>query len=75
MITYSKKGNRHIFGMNTEDLKTFAEIVFLLRNSPPPIGYNRRPLTMKQKEIVEKIFERINFGEDYGIKLNEKNGQ
>lgn len=75
MITYCKKGNRHTFGMNTEELKTFAELIFLLRNTPPPIGFNRRPLTQKQKEIVEHLFERISYPEDYSESLNKRNGQ
>ena len=75
MITYCKKVQRHVFAMNSEELKTFAELIFLLRNTPPPIGFNRRPLTQKQKEIIEHIFERISYPDDYGKSINERNNQ
>lgn len=75
MITYCKKGKRHVFAMNDGDLKTFAEVVWLLRNTPPPIGFNRKPLTFKQQKMVDELFERMAYPDNYAEMLNKTNGQ
>ena len=75
MITYSKKGKRHNFGFNDEDFDTFAEVLWLLKHTPPPIGFNRKPFTMKQIRIIEEMFSRLGYNEDYATYLNKMNGQ
>ena len=61
--------------MNEEDLLIFAEVVWLLRTSPPPIGYNRKPLTIKQQKMIDELFSRISYPENYAEHLNKLHGQ
>jgi hypothetical protein len=47
MITYIQQKQRHLFGMNSFDLTIFAELVWLLKHTPPAVGFNRKPFTAK----------------------------
>ena len=75
MITYSKKGKRHTFGMNDGDFDTFAEILWALKHTPPPAGFNRKPFTTKQVKIIEEMFSRLGYADDYAQYINRINGQ
>jgi hypothetical protein len=61
--------------MNDGDLNTFAEVVWLLNNTPQPVGFNRKPLTFKQRKIVEEMVNLISYPENYSALLNSHNGQ
>jgi len=73
MIGFKREKGRNWWGMNTEDMATFAELIWHLRNDPKPIGFNRRPMTKKQERIVEDIFDLINYPPDYAECLNKRN--
>ncbi len=75
MITYIKHKQRHLFGMNNSDLSVFAELVWLLKHTPPPIGFNRKPFTIKQRKIIEDIYDLISYPDNYSEELNRKNDQ
>jgi hypothetical protein len=75
MITHSVKGKRHILGMNEEDFQIFAEVIWLIQHGVPSIGFNRKPLTPKQQKIVEEIFSRFSYDDNFGIYLNRMTGQ
>jgi hypothetical protein len=75
MITFLKVKNRHTFSMSKDDLDNLAEVIWLLKHSPPPCGYNRRPLTTKQQKVVDDIFDLIAYPDGYGEALNNKTGQ
>jgi len=75
MINYREIKGRPYWGMSKDDLSIFAELIWLLKHTPPPIGFNRKPLTLKQQNMIEDFFQRINYGEDYAKQLNTKNGQ
>lgn len=75
MITYSRKGNRHTFGMNKDDLDDFAELMWLLKHTPPPLGFHRKPLTLAQQRIVDAFSSLITYPPDYAGIVNAKTGQ
>jgi len=75
MITYSKKGKRHNFGMNDDDLQTHSEVLWLLYHTPPPVGFNRKPFTMKQQKHIDELFSRIKYPDNYAEVLNKLTGQ
>ena len=75
MITYSKKGCRHTFGMNTEDLESISEVIWLLNHTPKEVGYNRKPFTFKQRQKIEEFGDRINYPDHFAELLNKKYGQ
>lgn len=75
MITYSSLKGRHIFSFNNDDLSVFAKIVWIWKHNPPPIGFNRKPMTRKQEKIIEDIFDHVNYPENYAELLNKKNEQ
>ena len=75
MINFKIVKGRRYWGMTQDDLTTFAEIIWLLKHSPPPIGFNRKPLTSKQVKIVDAFYEWINYEPDYAEQINKKTGQ
>lgn len=75
MVTYQKVKNRHQFSMSETDLDVFAQLIYLWRHNPQPIGYNRKPLTSKQTKIIEDIYDLINYAPDYNAQLNTHTGQ
>lgn len=75
MITYTQKGRRHTFAMNDEDMGVFAEVIWLLKHAPPPMGFKRRPLTTSQQKVVDRLNDLIMFPTDYEQFLNAKTGQ
>ena len=75
MITFSSVKKRHVISMNDRDLEYFAELIFLLKHSPPPAGYNRKPFTPSQMRVVEELYELIPYPDGYGNMLNAKTGQ
>ncbi len=75
MITYSKTGKRHQFAMNTDDLSRFSELVWLLKHTPPPVGYCRKPFTSRQQMVIDDLYDLISYPLDYSSQLNERTGQ
>jgi hypothetical protein len=75
MIIHCKKAKRHIFTMSEENFQTFAEVIFLLKHTPPPIGFNRKPFTAGQVKIIEEVYSRMGYSDDYGEYLNKLHGQ
>jgi hypothetical protein len=75
MITYLKKNQRNVFSMNPRDLSVFAELLWVLKHSPPPIGFNRKPLTAEQQRVVDDLFCLIDYPDGYAESLNIKTGQ
>lgn len=75
MITYAKKGRRHSISMNDKEFDAFAEVIFLLNHTPPPVGFNRKPLTSQQKNIVEGIYNTFSYHPEYKTYLNKKTDQ
>ena len=75
MITLSTIKRRHVLSMNTTDLGHLAELVWVLYHTPPPVGYNRKPLTAAQRKVVEDLYELIPYPDGYGASLNGKTGQ
>ena len=75
MITYAKEKARHVFKMSADDLQVFGEIVWLLRHTPPPVGYQRKPFTHRQERIIEEIYDAFNFAPDYREQLLNHNEQ
>jgi len=75
MIAYKHERRRHILSMSSSDLSDLAELIYLLRHTPPPLGYQRKPLTTGQQRIVENLYDTIGFPVDYGSMLNSKTGQ
>lgn len=75
MISYRRDKSRNVFSMNDNDLVTLAQVIWLLRHAPPPMGYNRKPLTQKQNKVVEEIYDLIGYPEDYACKLNQHTDQ
>jgi len=75
MITYAKVKQRHVFSMNNRDLSDLAELVYLLKHTPPPAGFNRRPFTTAQQRVVDQLSDLIGYPSDYGTMLNNKTGQ
>jgi hypothetical protein len=49
--------------------------VWIWKHNPPPIGFNRKPMTRKQEKIIEDIFDHVNYPENYAELLNKKNEQ
>lgn len=75
MITYKKVDRKHQFSMSTQDLGDMAELIWLLKHTPPPIGYNRKPFTLGQQRIIEEMYRVIQFPSDFGEFINSKTGQ
>jgi hypothetical protein len=75
MITLSHKGKRHVWGMNDYDFAVYAEIIFLLEKTPPPVGFNRKPFTPEQKAKINEIYNRIGYPDNFNFMLNQKTGQ
>jgi hypothetical protein len=75
MITYTKKGKRHYWGMNDDDFEAYYEIIWLLKHTPPPIGFNRKPFSFRQQRFIDETYDRISYSDDYNEKINKKNGQ
>ena len=75
MITYCKKGKRHTIGMNESEFQSFAEVIWLLDRGIPPMGFNRKPLTITQKKVIEDIKNRFGYSDDFASYLNTKTGQ
>ena len=75
MITYSHKNRRHTFSMNDEDMVNLAEIIWLLKHSPPPMGFKRRPLTAPQQAVVDRFNDLITYPTDFETIINAKTGQ
>ena len=75
MITYRHEKRRHILSMTDNDLSDLAEVVFLLKHTPPPLGYCRKPLTTPQEKIIDALYDVIGYPTDYAITLNAKTGQ
>ena len=75
MITYSHRNRRHSFSMNDENMVNFAEVMWLLKHAPPPMGFKRRPLTTAQQAIVDRFNDLITFPADYEQIINAKTGQ
>jgi hypothetical protein len=61
--------------MNSSDLVVFAELMWLLKHTPPSVGFNRKPLTIKQQKVVEDIYDLITYPDNYSEELNRRNGQ
>ena len=75
MITHSKKGKRHTIGLNEEEFQTFAEVIWLVKKGVTPMGFNRKPLTTRQQTVIDEMFSRFNYSDDFGIWLNKMTGQ
>jgi len=75
MISFKQVKGRQYWGMSKDDLTVFAELIWLLKHNPPPIGFNRKPLTTKQERIIDDFYDRIIFGDNYAESLNAKTGQ
>jgi len=75
MINYKNVKGRSYFGMSNDDLAIFAQVIWLLKHTPSPVGFNRKPFTTKQQKTIDDIYDLINFGEDYAEKLNSHHGQ
>jgi len=75
LIAYAKNKSRHVFSMSQDDLNVFAEVVWLLKHTPPPVGFNRRPFTVRQSRLVEELYDRIGYPENYNEIINLKHNQ
>lgn len=75
MITYIKKGRRHVIAMNDDDFVIHCEAVWILTHNPPPAGFNRKDWTIQQKEYFEKMRNLIDYPHDYAEALHNITGQ
>lgn len=75
MIVYKKIRNRHYFSLNNQDLADLAEVIWLLKHTPPPVGFHRKPFTPKQEAVIEQLYDRIGFPDNYASYINAKRGQ
>lgn len=61
--------------MNSSDLAVFAELMWLLKHTPPPVGFNRKPFTNKQRKLIEDLYDLIDYPNNYPEELNRRNDQ
>ena len=61
--------------MNGADMEIFAEVMWLIKHAPPPMGFKRRPLTVSQQAIVDRFNDLITYPPDYETIINAKTGQ
>lgn len=71
MISFKKEKGRCYFGMSPSDMVVFAQLIWHWKHDPEPIGFNRKPMTAKQKAIVEDLYDRINYPDNYCEQLNQ----
>jgi len=75
MIAYRHDKRRHILTFSNADLADMAELIWLLKHTPPPLGYQRKPLTTAQQRVVDNLYDVIQFPPEYGTLINSKTGQ
>ena len=75
MITFRKEKNRNWWGMSQDDQATFSELIWLLKHTCPPIGFNRKPLTKKQEKMIEDFFDMIAYPDNFTEYMNQRHGQ
>jgi hypothetical protein len=75
MITYRHEKRRHVLSMTNQDLADLAEVIWLLKHTPPPMGYQRKPMTGPQQKIVDNLYDIIGYPADYAALINSKTGQ
>lgn len=61
--------------MDNMEMKNLCELVWLLKHTPPPIGFNRKPMTIGQQHVVDSLYDTIWFPDDYAATININNGQ
>lgn len=61
--------------MTEAEMAALAEVIWLLRHSPPPIGFTRKPLTFAQNQIVQAVYDLIEYDDNYWDFMQKRNGQ